>query len=234
MKVYNVVGYACLLLYAAASAHLAPPHLGPWAGLGIGMAYLLACWFVAGVYLSCVIHMGIAHRALDYKEWFVKGLTLVNNSLGVYVAPGERYAVEAPGVGLVAMAVRMEPGPTPEGWQRRTVARWAEQEPHRAGKDREFRLLACPRAATVFVGTIPVGRARDHYHHYEEVAYVLEGTGVMHMDGEPDVAIRPGLCIHFRPRLPHCLENTGDAPIRILGVFTPPVSPGEAFNMDGR
>jgi stearoyl-CoA desaturase (delta-9 desaturase) len=87
MKVYNVVGYACLLLYAAASAYLAPSHLGPWAGLGIGMAYLLACWFVAGVYLSCVIHMGIAHRALDYKEWFVKGLTLVNNSLGVYVAP---------------------------------------------------------------------------------------------------------------------------------------------------
>lgn len=87
MKVYNAVGYACLLLYAAASATLAPPHLGPWAGLGIGMAYLAACWFVAGVYLSCVIHLGIAHRALDYRDGFVKGLTLVNNGLGVYVDP---------------------------------------------------------------------------------------------------------------------------------------------------
>lgn len=87
MKVYNVVGYACLLLYAAASATLAPLHLGPWAGLGIGMAYLAACWFVAGVYLSCVIHLGIAHRALDYRDGFVKGLTLVNNGLGVYVDP---------------------------------------------------------------------------------------------------------------------------------------------------
>jgi sn-1 stearoyl-lipid 9-desaturase len=88
MKIYNAVGYACLLLYAAASALLAPAHLGPWAGLGIGMAYLVVCWFFAGVYLSCVIHMGIAHRALDYKDWFVKTLTLVNNAFGVYVAPG--------------------------------------------------------------------------------------------------------------------------------------------------
>jgi sn-1 stearoyl-lipid 9-desaturase len=88
MKVYNVVGYACLLVYAAASALFAPAHLGPWVGLAVGMAYLIVCWFFAGVYLSCVIHMGIAHRALDYKEWFVQGLSLVNNAFGVYIAPG--------------------------------------------------------------------------------------------------------------------------------------------------
>jgi fatty-acid desaturase len=88
MKIYNAVGYACLVLYAAASALLAPAHLGPWTGLAIGMAYLVVCWFFAGVYLSCVIHMGIAHRALDYKEWFVKSLSLVNNAFGVYIAPG--------------------------------------------------------------------------------------------------------------------------------------------------
>ncbi len=87
MTIYNVAGYACLVMYGAASAYLAPPHLGPWAGLAVGMAYLVACWFVAGVYLSCVIHMGIAHRALNYKAWFVKTLTLVNNTLGVYVDP---------------------------------------------------------------------------------------------------------------------------------------------------
>ncbi len=87
MRSYNAIGYACLLLYAAASAYSAPPDLGPWAGLLVGMAYLTACWFVAGVYLSCVIHMGIAHRALDYREGFIKGLTLVNNGLGVFVDP---------------------------------------------------------------------------------------------------------------------------------------------------
>jgi len=87
MRIYNAAGYACLLAYAVASAYFAPPHLGPWAGFAVGMAYLTACWFVAGVYLSCVIHLGIAHRALNYKEWFVKVLTLVNNGLGVYVDP---------------------------------------------------------------------------------------------------------------------------------------------------
>jgi stearoyl-CoA desaturase (delta-9 desaturase) len=88
LKIYNAAGYACLLVYAAASAFFAPAHLGPWAGLGVGMAYLVVCWFFAGVYLSCVIHMGIAHRALDYKEWFVQSLSLVNNAFGVYIAPG--------------------------------------------------------------------------------------------------------------------------------------------------
>ena len=87
MRIYNAVGYAILLLYVAACLYFAPGHLGAWAGLLIGAAYLAACWLVAGVYLSCVIHMGIAHRALDYKEWFVKSLTIANNALGVYVNP---------------------------------------------------------------------------------------------------------------------------------------------------
>lgn len=87
MKIYNALGYASLLVYAVTCAYLAPPHLGTWAGLLVAMAYLIACWFVAGVYLSCVIHMGIAHRALDYQEWFVKSLTFVNNAFGVYVNP---------------------------------------------------------------------------------------------------------------------------------------------------
>src|ERR1700677_3194547 len=84
---YNAVGYVTILVYAAACVYFAPAHLGPWAGLFIGAAYLVACWFIAGLYLSCVIHMGIAHRALDYKEWFVKSLTVVNNTIGVYINP---------------------------------------------------------------------------------------------------------------------------------------------------
>ncbi|HWZ72407.1 MAG TPA: fatty acid desaturase [Casimicrobiaceae bacterium] len=87
MKIYNVIGYTTLVAYAAACMYFAPPHIGSWAGLFIGAAYLIACWFVAGLYLSCVVHMGITHRALEYKEWFVKGLTLVNNTFGVYVNP---------------------------------------------------------------------------------------------------------------------------------------------------
>src|SRR6185503_16586034 len=68
VRVYNVAGYLLLLAYAAACLYFALTDLGQWAGLGGGALYLLTCWFVAGLYLSSVIHMGIAHRSLDYKE----------------------------------------------------------------------------------------------------------------------------------------------------------------------
>ena len=87
MKLYNFIGYAIILLYALACVATAPPHLGPWAGLLIGAMYFIFCWFLAGVYLSDVIHLGIAHRSLDYKEWFMKTVTVVNNTFGIYVDP---------------------------------------------------------------------------------------------------------------------------------------------------
>jgi len=87
MRIYNISGWLLVVAYALACMYFAPPTLGPWLGLAIGAAYMIASWFVGGVYLSCVIHMSIAHRALDYKEWFVKGITIVNNTVGVYVNP---------------------------------------------------------------------------------------------------------------------------------------------------
>ena len=87
MKIYNVLGLATLVLQLLLSAFLAPPWLGPWWGMAIGFGYLLISWFIAGVYLSDVIHLGIAHRALDFKEWFIKTVTIVNNAFGVYVDP---------------------------------------------------------------------------------------------------------------------------------------------------
>jgi fatty-acid desaturase len=87
MKGYNFAGYALIVAYALACMYFAPPDIGPWIGLLIGAAYFVACWFVGGLYLSSVIHLGIAHRALDYKEWFVKAITIVNNTFGVYVNP---------------------------------------------------------------------------------------------------------------------------------------------------
>jgi fatty-acid desaturase len=87
LKTYNAIGYAIILIYASACMYFAPPTLGPWAGLAIGAAYFIACWFVGGLYLSCVVHLGIAHRSLDYKAWFVKAITVVNNTFGVYINP---------------------------------------------------------------------------------------------------------------------------------------------------
>jgi sn-1 stearoyl-lipid 9-desaturase len=87
LRIYNAIGYGIVLAYGAACVYWAPPHLAPWAALSIGMGYLIACWLSAGLYLSCVVHMGIAHRALEYKEWFAQTLTVVNNTFGIYIDP---------------------------------------------------------------------------------------------------------------------------------------------------
>jgi fatty-acid desaturase len=87
VKIYNFWGYLIILAYALACMYSAPARLGPWNGLLIGGAYFLFCWFLAGLYLADVLHMGIAHRALDYKEWFIKAVTILNNTLGIYVDP---------------------------------------------------------------------------------------------------------------------------------------------------
>jgi fatty-acid desaturase len=87
VKIYNVVGYAIIFLYALACMYFAPSHLGPWIGLSIGGVYFIFCWFLAGLYLADVLHLGIAHRSLDYKEWFIKAVTVTNNTFGLYVDP---------------------------------------------------------------------------------------------------------------------------------------------------
>lgn len=87
LRIYNIIGYGIIVAYAAACMLWAPAHMGAWIGLAVGLAYLAACWFSAGLYLSAVIHMGVTHRALDYKEWFIQAVTVVNNTFGVYIDP---------------------------------------------------------------------------------------------------------------------------------------------------
>ena len=87
MKIYNIIGYAIIFLYVLACMYFAPAPLGPWKGLLIGGVYFIFCWFLAGLYLADVLHLGIAHRSLDYKEWFIKAVTVTNNTFGLYVDP---------------------------------------------------------------------------------------------------------------------------------------------------
>jgi len=87
VKIYNLIGYSIIVLYLLASAYFAPAHLGLWNALAIAIAYFVFFWFLAGVYLADVLHLGIAHRSLDYKEWFIKAVTVTNNLFGLYVDP---------------------------------------------------------------------------------------------------------------------------------------------------
>jgi mannose-6-phosphate isomerase-like protein (cupin superfamily) len=94
--------------------------------------------------------------------------------------------------------------------------------------DRQFRVLFGPgagcEAATQFVGEIPPGRAPLHSHTYDEVVLVLDGEGVLHA-GPAEHPIAPGTCIHLSPGQQHCLENTGQRTLRVLGVFHPGGTP---------
>src|SRR5439155_20463773 len=87
MRIYNVVGYTLVILHALVSAFLAPSHLGPSGGLLVGGLYLLFIWVLVGIYLPEILHMGIAHRALEFKGWFVKSTTLLCNAVAIYVNP---------------------------------------------------------------------------------------------------------------------------------------------------
>jgi quercetin dioxygenase-like cupin family protein len=101
---------------------------------------------------------------------------------------------------------------------------------------RQFLLGATPdvgcASVTQFVGLVPPGRAPDHFHTYDEVIYILEGEGFLEIDGE-QAPLRAGSSVHLPARLVHCLANTGDSELRLLGVFRPAGSPAEAYYPDG-
>lgn len=89
MKPYNAIGYLMIALYGLACAVFAPENIGASGALAIGAAYLIVFWFLAGVYLADILHLGIAHRSLDFKPWFIKTVTIANNTFGVYASPIE-------------------------------------------------------------------------------------------------------------------------------------------------
>jgi len=157
---------------------------------------------------------------------------------GAYVRPGETYEIESAGPGdLVVHAVSVPaPAAAVATGVRRVTVRLAEQAARSATGSRHFRLVidpavGCP-SATQFVGSIPPGRAPDHFHTYDEVIYVLEGEGTLHV-GDLHEPLARGSCIHLAPRLVHCLENLGETEMRVLGVFRPAGSPAEAYYPDG-
>lgn len=148
---------------------------------------------------------------------------------GVYVAAGETYEIENPGPDeLELVSVTAPAEPPPDASARKVVVRYADQPVLEAGIGREFRYLvnedAGCREITQFVGLIPPGRAPTHSHEYDEVIYVVEGQGTLHLNGA-DVPIARGSCIHLPPLKEHCLENSGPGWLRVLGVFHPSGSP---------
>jgi mannose-6-phosphate isomerase-like protein (cupin superfamily) len=155
--------------------------------------------------------------------------------IGVYLQAGETYDIvnSGPDAMTIVSVTAPPPGDDTEVKPRKVIVDTEDQPVIPAGKDREFKFVVNPDAGcaevTQFVGWIPPGRAPTHYHLYDEVMYILDGEGVLHLAGHPDTPIRAGSVIHLPPPVEHCVENTGDRLLRVLGVFHPAGSAAEAY-----
>jgi mannose-6-phosphate isomerase-like protein (cupin superfamily) len=171
--------------------------------------------------LFVVFGTGRLHRSGERHE--------LEPGTAAHVAAGETYEFDNPGPDeLVVLSVLVEPAADPPPGDRQPVVRLAERAEQRADAKRTFRVLqdadtGCAQA-TQFVGYVEPYRAPDHSHPYDEVGYILAGSGFAHVDGRT-VPLGPGSCFHLPPGKVHCIENVGPGTMRILGVFHSSDSP---------
>lgn len=168
----------------------------------------------------------------------------VEPQTGVYLKPGQTLHVENPGPETIVFLSSQCPEPESRGQgagaggrrQERTglvapepmpIVRLADRDTIPTG-DRWYRVLVDEQVGssqvTQFIGAIPPGRAPDHFHHYEEVLFILRGQGQM-WAGQTNTVIGPGSCIFLPKGQVHCVENTGTGELRLLGIFYPAGSP---------
>ena len=87
MKSYCVIGWTLIAGHLAAAAVLANSNWGVANGALFGAVYLLFIWLVSGLYVAHILHMGIAHRAIEFKAWFIDTISVLNGFAGIYVDP---------------------------------------------------------------------------------------------------------------------------------------------------
>jgi quercetin dioxygenase-like cupin family protein len=150
------------------------------------------------------------------------------------VLAGEDASVEA-SAELAILRATVGPGAdrhAPLG-PRETIARLGDAGSEAATGARSFQILFGPHngstRATLFAGYIPPGKAPWHYHQYDEIVYVPDGPGCLHL-GADETELGAGAAFRLRPRQVHIVENTSaDRELTIIGVFTPAGSPSAAY-----
>jgi quercetin dioxygenase-like cupin family protein len=115
---------------------------------------------------------------------------------------------------------------------RELVSSLEDADAARATGARSFQILFGPHngstRATLFAGSIPPGKAPWHYHLYDEIVWVPEGPGRLHL-AEAEHQLGPGAAFRLRPRQVHIVENASAEEMTIIGVFTPAGSPSAAY-----
>jgi quercetin dioxygenase-like cupin family protein len=151
------------------------------------------------------------------------------------VLAGEEASVRGGADGFAALVATIGPDAdrhAPLG-ARELVTRLEAAETAAATGSRSFQVLFGPAngstRATLFVGFVPPGRAPWHYHQYDEIVWVPEGPGSLHL-GDDVEELGPGSAFRLRPREVHIVENTSpDRELTIVGIFTPAGSPAAAY-----
>jgi mannose-6-phosphate isomerase-like protein (cupin superfamily) len=159
-------------------------------------------------------------------------------NMGVYLAPGEAYVVENTGTQeLHVLSVLAPEGRAAAGGERKVTIRFDDQPELEASIERSFRYLVNEDAGcfdvTQFMGIVQPSKAPFHSHAYDEVGYVVAGEGLAHVGGS-SFPLRAGSCFHLPPDEVHCIENSGDGPMHILGVFHPSGSPANRAYPDNK
>jgi mannose-6-phosphate isomerase-like protein (cupin superfamily) len=171
----------------------------------------------------------------------------VDADTGIYLRPGETFAVDNPGPDSVTLISSQCPDPVHSPKFVPPLTATSDSSPtarspivrltDRAAQptaDRWYRVLVDDQVgstqATQFVGSIPPGRAPDHFHNYEEVLFILKGEGRM-WAGDTNTPIGAGSCIYLPKGQVHCVENTGIDELRVLGVFYPAGSPSVRYDV---
>ena len=150
---------------------------------------------------------------------------------GVYLRPGQTLRVENNGADVVRFISSQSPAEPVKSSELPPIVKLSDRRALPTA-DRWYRVLVDDEIGseqvTQFVGSIPPGRAPDHFHEYEEVLFILRGEGRM-WAGETHTPIGPGSCIYLPRRQVHCVENTGPGELRLLGVFYPAGSPAVRY-----
>jgi mannose-6-phosphate isomerase-like protein (cupin superfamily) len=185
-------------------------------------------------------------RDSGWVKLFIDGRAFeMGPDTGIYIRPSQTFSVNNSGLDSVNIISSKCPDPDrgPQFADAETTAprlsrpgfaptiRLADQKAQPTA-DRWYRVLIDERVGstqvTQFVGSIPTGRAPDHFHDYEEVLFILKGEGRM-WAGKTNTPISRGSCIFLPKGQIHCVENTEEGELRLLGVFYPAGSPSVRY-----
>ena len=162
------------------------------------------------------------------------GASLAAGTAGLVLAGEEAHiAAAADGLELICATVSADADRHAPIGARECLTRLADADSEKATGARSFQILFGPHngstRATIFAGYIPPGRAPWHYHLYDEIVWVPDGPGRLHI-GDTTEELGPGATFRLRPRQVHIVENlSASTEMTVIGIFTPAGSPSAAY-----